>query len=360
MRRKVRLILALGLALALVGSAPVPQDSASPQAKITLAAVGDIMMGNDFPCPELPPEDGKSLFEEAKAIFSKADIAFGNLEGVLGAGGCPAKDTDSSNVYVFRTPTRYAANLQEAGLKVVSLANNHAMDFGDAGKLSTKRALDGAGVKYSSQDGEVAEFDLNGVKVGLIALAFGPPPRSIIHPKSALREIEALAKKYDILVVSVHWGKEGRSAQHTADKNEYFLGEDRGNLVRFAHEAIDRGADLILGHGPHVPKAMEIYQGRLIVYSLGNFCTYKGMSLVDESGYAPLLWVEMDEKGAFLEGRVHSLVQLPPGGPQKDDKGMAFNRIKTLSLEDFPESCPLFVAPDKILPSQTQDKPHDR
>jgi len=279
---------------------------------------------------------------------------------VLGAGGCPEKDIDSSNVYVFRTPTRFAANLPAAGLKVVSLANNHAMDFGYTGKLSTKRALDGAGVKYSSKDGEVAEFDLKGVKLGVIALSFGPPPRSIIHPKSALREIEVLAKKYDILVVSVHWGKEGRSAQHTADKNEYFLGEDRGNLARFAHEAIDGGADLILGHGPHVPRAMEVYQGKLIAYSLGNFCTYKGMSLVDESGYAPLLWVEMNEKGDFLEGRIHSFVQPRPGGPQKDDKGMAFNRIKTLSLEDFPESCPLFVAPDKILPSQTQDKPHDQ
>ncbi|MGA9755466.1 MAG: CapA family protein [Desulfobaccales bacterium] len=360
MRKQVRLILVLGLALALVGSAPVPEDSASPKAKISLAAVGDIMMGNDFPCPELPPEDGKSLFEEAKAIFTQADIAFGNLEGVLGAGGCPAKDVDSSNVYVFRTPPRFAANLHEAGLKVVSVANNHAMDFGYTGKLSTKRALDDAGIKYSGQDGEVAEFDLKGVQLGVIALAFGPPPRSIIHPKSALREIEALAKKYDILVVSVHWGKEGRSAQHTADKNEYFLGEDRGNLVRFAHEAIDRGADLILGHGPHVPRAMEIYQGKLIAYSLGNFCTYKGMNLVDERGYAPLLWVEMNEKGDFVEGRVHSFIQPRPGGPQKDDHGMAFNRIKTLSLEDFPESCPLFVAPDKILPSQSQDKPHDQ
>jgi hypothetical protein len=333
-------------------NAPLPAaiTKPPPDPVITIAAVGDIMMGSTYPAADLPPKDGRGLFKEVAAIFRKADISFGNLEGPLCDGGLTTKNTESSNVFVFRTPPRFAANLKEAGLKVVSLANNHAMDFGYYGKLSTKKALDQAGVKYSGPDEDLAEFTVRGVKIALIALAYGPPPRSIIHPQQALAEIEDLAPKYDLLIVSIHGGREGRAAQHVKDAGEYFLGENRGNLVKFAHDAIDRGAHLVLGHGPHVPRALELYNEHLIAYSLGNFCTYKGMNLDDECGYAPLLWVELDKKGKFLRGKIHSFIQERPGGPQADDEANAFKLMKTLSLEDFPESSPLFVGPDTILP----------
>jgi poly-gamma-glutamate capsule biosynthesis protein CapA/YwtB (metallophosphatase superfamily) len=322
-----------------------PQDQV-----ITIAAVGDIMMGSDFPGSNLPPEDGKLLFKEVADILSKAAISFGNLEGPLCDGGVTIKDMDNSNIFAFRTPARFAANLKAAGLKVVSVANNHAMDFGYYGKSSTQKALKQAGVKYSGQDGDVAEFAVAGVKIALIALSFGPPPRSIVHPQSALAEIAALAKKYDILLVSIHGGREGRWAQHLDCAPEYFLGEARGNLVKFAHDAIDRGAHLVIGHGPHVPRAVEVYQGRLIAYSLGNFCTYKGMNLTGESGYAPLLWVELNKHGEFLRGKIYSFIQYRPGGPQPDEQARAFKLMRTLSLEDFPESCPLFAGTATLLP----------
>ena len=216
--------------------------------------------------------------------------------------------------------------------------------------MSTHKALEKAGVKYSGLDEDVAEFTIRGVKIAIIALSYGPPPRSILYPQKALAEIKALAPKYDLLVVSIHGGREGRSAQHLEDKPEYFLGESRGHLVKFAHDAIDQGADLVLGHGPHVPRALEIYQGRLIAYSLGNFCTYKGMNLDDACGYAPLLWAELNKKGKFLKGRLYSFIQVRPGGPKPDEKNRAFKLMKTLSLEDFPETCPLFVGSETILP----------
>jgi poly-gamma-glutamate capsule biosynthesis protein CapA/YwtB (metallophosphatase superfamily) len=329
---------------------PAPIEKPSADEVITIAAVGDIMMGSDFPEANLPPKDGKSLFKEVKGILSKADISFGNLEGTLCDGGLTSKDTENSNVFVFRTPTKFAANLKDAGLKVVSLANNHAMDFGYYGKLSTKKALDQAGIKHSGPDEDLAEFTIRGVKICLIALSYGPPPRSIIYPQKALAEIEALAPKYDLLIVSIHGGREGRSAQHVKDAPEYFLGESRGNLVKFAHDAIDRGAHLVLAHGPHVPRAVEIYKERLIAYSLGNFCTYKGMNLDEECGYAPLLWVEVNKTGKFLRGKVYSFLQVRPGGPKADEQDLAFKLMKTLSLEDFPETCPLFVGTGTILP----------
>jgi Bacterial capsule synthesis protein PGA_cap len=317
---------------------------------VTLAAVGDIMLGSDFPTPQLPPEDGRGLFDEVRDLFHQTDVSFGNLEGTLCDDGMCAKNTESVNVYSFRTPTRFARTLKDAHFNVLSLANNHSLDFGYIGKLTTKQALKDEGIKFSSKDGELAEFKVRGVRLGLIAVSFGPRPRSIVYPNEVLREIEFLARKYDILLISVHGGKEGKSALRIQDETEYFLDENRGNLVRFARSAIDRGADLVLGHGPHVPRALEVYKGRLIAYSLGNFCTYKGMNLDDERGYAPLLWTELGPAGEFLRGRIHSFVQDRPGGPKRDKQQRALGLIKTLSLKDFPASSPLITASGEVLP----------
>jgi poly-gamma-glutamate capsule biosynthesis protein CapA/YwtB (metallophosphatase superfamily) len=319
---------------------------------ITVTAVGDIMMGTDYPSPKLPKKDGKLLFEESKAILRKADIVFGNLEGPLCDGGSPAKKMKDRESYVFRTPPRFVNNLVDAGFNVVSLANNHAGDFGYEGMASTKKVLDAAGIKYSSKAGEVAEFEINGVKIGLAAFSFGSPPRSIVYPEKALEEIDLLSKKYDLLILSIHGGKEGGTALQTENEFEYFLDEPRGNLIQFAHEAIERGADVVLAHGPHVPRAMEVYQDRLIAYSLGNFCTYRGMSLDKEKGYAPLLWVELGRNGEFKGGKIYSFIQVPPGGPKMDEQGRAYTLIKKLSHEDFRGTSPFFGASEAILPRE--------
>jgi poly-gamma-glutamate capsule biosynthesis protein CapA/YwtB (metallophosphatase superfamily) len=317
---------------------------------ITVAAVGDIMMGTDYPSPKLPEKNGRFLFKEPKEILRKADIVFGNLEGPLCDSGPPVKKVKERESYVFRTPPSFVENLADAGFHVVSLANNHAGDFGHEGMSSTRKVLDAAGIKYSSKAGEVAEFEIKGVRMGLVAFSFGPPPRSIVTPKKLLEEIEHLARKYDVLILSIHGGGEGTAALQTRNEYEHFLDEPRGNLIEFAHEAIQRGADLILGHGPHVPRAIEVYRGRLIAYSLGNFCTYGGISLDKEKGYAPLLWVELGRKGELVRGRIHSFIQMPPGGPKKDEEKRAWALIKKLSQEDFPETSPFFVAPETILP----------
>jgi len=353
MRFKTELILLFLLFLPLRAEISAIEDPSSAPSTITVAAVGDIMMGTDYPLPKLPKKDGRFLFEEAKGFLRKADIVFGNLEGPLYDGDSPAKKVkDVREAYFFRTPPGYVKNLVDAGFSVVSLANNHAGDFGDKGMSSTKKALAAAGIKYSSKAGEVAEFEINGLRIGLVALSFGPPPRSIVYPEKALEEIDLLSKKYDLLILSIHGGKEGGTALRTEDQFEYFLDEPRGNLVQFAHAAIDRGADLILAHGPHVPRALEIYQDRLIAYSLGNFCTYRGMSLDQEKGYAPLLWVELGRDGEFVKGKIFSFIQVPPGAPKRDEKEKAWTLIKKLSEEDFPETSPFFGESETILPRE--------
>jgi len=352
MRFKAQLVLVLLLFLSSQGEVLGNEEPLAVPPGITVAAVGDIMMGTDYPSPKLPKKDGRLLFEEAKGILRKADIVFGNLEGPLTEGGSPARKAKDGESYLFRTPPVFVKNLVDAGFNVVSLANNHAGDFGYQGMSSTKKVLNGAGIKVSSKAGEVAEFEINGLSIGLIALSFGPPPRSILYPEKALEEIGLLSQKYDLLILSIHGGKEGETALRTENEFEYFLDEPRGNLVQFAHEAIERGADLILAHGPHVPRAIEIYRDRLIAYSLGNFCTYRGMSLDKEKGYAPLLRVELGRNGEFVKGKIFSFIQLPPGSPKKDEEERAWTLIKKLSQEDFPESSPLFGASETILPRE--------
>jgi poly-gamma-glutamate capsule biosynthesis protein CapA/YwtB (metallophosphatase superfamily) len=353
MRFKTELVLLSLLLFPFEADILANEDPLPTPPVITVAAVGDIMMGTDYPMSKLPKKDGRFLFEEAKGFLRKADIVFGNLEGPLYDGDAPAKKVkDVTGAYFFRTPPRYVENLVDAGFSVVSLANNHAGDFGDKGMSSTKKILAAAGIKYSSKAGEVAEFEIHGLKLGLAAFSFGPPPRSIIYPEQALEEIDLLSKKYDLLILSIHGGKEGGTALRTANEFEYFLDEPRGNLIQFAHEAIERGADLILVHGPHVPRAVEIYQDRLIAYSLGNFCTYRGMSLDKEKGYAPLLWVELGRDGEFTRGKIFSFIQVPPGAPKRDEKERAWALIKKLSEEDFPETSPFFGESGTILPRE--------
>ena len=96
-----------------------------------------------------------------------------------------------------------------------------------------------------------------------------------------------LAATHDIVIVSFHGGAEGNGAEMLPFAREIFAGEDRGNVVEFAHAMVDAGADLVLGHGPHVVRPMELYRDRLIAYSLGNFATYYGISVEGIRGIAP-------------------------------------------------------------------------
>jgi len=306
------------------------------------------MMGSDYPTPRLPRQGGRDLLSRAAPVFKAADLALANLEGPLLEGGEPAKVAAEGKNYLFRTPTSFAANLKAAGVSMVSLANNHALDFGRPGLLSTKRALTRAGVAFSSKGGEIAEFQVRGLRVGILSLSFGAPPRSIVYPAEALKEIALAAGRYDILILSIHAGAEGRGALHVVPGMERFLDEPRGDLHRFAHDAINRGAALVIAHGPHVPRALELYRGRLIAYSLGNFATYSGVSIVGESGYAPILTAELAPDGAFLKGAIHSFVQKPSAGPSPDSRRRALHLMQRLSAEDFPDSPLCFGAGGEV------------
>jgi poly-gamma-glutamate capsule biosynthesis protein CapA/YwtB (metallophosphatase superfamily) len=315
--------------------------------RVTVAGAGDIMLGTDFPDNHLPDDDGVGFLAAVSPLLSGADITFGNLEGVLLDGGKPAKKCNNPKAcYMFRSPTRYAEYLKTAGFDIMSLANNHARDFGEAGRDSSMAALDRVGILHSGREGEIASWQENGLRIAMIA--FSPTVNSwpLLSIDIATEAVSNLAGVHDIIIVSFHGGAEGfDGAEHIGFGMEYAYGEARGDVVRFAHAVIEAGADLVLGHGPHVPRAMELYNDRLIVYSLGNFATYYGISVTGAKGYAPVVIARLDGYGRFLDGELHSNIQIRPGGPQPDPKQNALRFIRQLTLTDFPQGNLIF-SPD--------------
>jgi poly-gamma-glutamate capsule biosynthesis protein CapA/YwtB (metallophosphatase superfamily) len=346
--------LALGLAL-LAGCAaqppakpPVPPASEpgreapgplppSTHAGLTLAAVGDIMPGTDFPENILPDDDGLSFFDAVASLLSAPDITFGNFEGVLLDGGEPVKQCTNKKIcFLFRTPTRYARYLKIAGFDVMSLANNHARDFGEDGRSSSMAALAAEGIHTSGREGTVASFVANGRRVAMVAFAPNVGSNSLNDPQIGLPLVTELAAKHDIVIVSFHGGAEGNGAEVLPFAREIFAGEDRGNVVEFAHSMIDAGADIVLGHGPHVVRPLELYRDRLIAYSLGNFATYYGISVEGIRGIAPILFATLDAEGKFVTGRVEPTIQIRPAGPASDPAKGAIKQLQRLTTAAFP------------------------
>ena len=303
---------------------------------ITVKAVGDIMLGSAYPDEsDLPPHGGARLLRDATPVLRSADLTFGNLEGPLCDNGASTKSGPRS--YAFRVPTRYGRHLQAAGFDVLSLANNHASDFGAAGRKSTRAVLDKLGIGHAGGDKNDADVRVvNYVRVTTLAFATNAVSLNLNDVAGARAAVAKAARDADIVIVSFHGGGEGAGYQHVARGPETYLGESRGDLRRFARAVVDAGADLVLGHGPHVVRGMEVYKGRLIAYSLGNFATYGKFGLSGPTGLSLILEARVSsESGAFLGGRIHPFRQVKPGGPKRDPSGAVLPVIARLSKQDF-------------------------
>ncbi len=305
--------------------------------EVTVAAVGDLMLGTDFPEDRLPDDDGAGQLTAAGPWLRAADIAFGNLEGVLMDGGEPVKACkNASACYLFRSPQRFARTFADAGFTALSLANNHAYDFGRPGRTASMAALDSVGIHHSGRAGELASWKIGEARIAMVAFAPFKESWPMLDQTSAVAVVSGLAVGHDIVIVSFHGGAEGVDAARIPFSTERYYGEDRGNVVEFARAMIDAGADLLLGHGPHVPRAVELYRDRFIAYSLGNFATWWGISIANEKGYAPLLSLKLDGNGRFLGGEVVSFVQGRPEGPRLDPANRAAVMTGELTAADFP------------------------
>jgi poly-gamma-glutamate capsule biosynthesis protein CapA/YwtB (metallophosphatase superfamily) len=302
---------------------------------ISIIGVGDIMLGTNYPSTQyLPRNQGKNLMNEVNHILTDADITFGNLEGTILDKGKTIKNC--KNCYAFRMPEFLTDNLITAGFDVMSIANNHVRDFGQTGINNTMRVLEKLGIYAAGIENklESVTFEKEGVKYGFAAFAPNIGTVKITNIPHAEEIVRQLAKTSDIVIVSFHGGAEGTAHQRVKRKTEIFYGENRGNVHQFSHAVIDAGADIVFGHGPHVTRAVEVYNDRFIAYSLGNFCTYGRFSLRGETKIAPIIKVNVDRQGRFIEAKITPIVQIKNDRVKIDTSKRAISTIQRLTRLD--------------------------
>ncbi len=307
---------------------------------LTIIGTGDIMLGTNYPSESyLPPgQDCSPILRPVHEVLQSGDLLFGNLEGVFcPEGGTPKTCRDLSKCYVFRMPEHFLSCILEAGYDVLSVANNHVNDFGPVGRASTAAMLDSAGIAFAGFETHPwSLFEKDGVIYGFAAFAPNQGTMNLKDYKRASAITAMLDSIADVVIISFHGGGEGKEHQHVIRGDEYYLGENRGNVYQFAHLMVDAGADIVFGHGPHVTRALELYADRIICYSLGNFATYGRFNLSGPNGIAPIVKLRVDRQGSFLEGEVISVYQAGEGGPRLDPTDRALARLKELTETDFP------------------------
>jgi len=236
---------------------------------IVLVAVGDLLLGGSAGAT-LQAQGNAYPFAATASLLRGADIAVANLEAPLTDGGAPVAD----KTFTFRVPMRSAAAIEAAGIDVLTLANNHLGDYGPQGVLDTRAALAAAGLHATGAGKDLAEARRPTAiagrhgSVGFLAYSNTLPTdfyATASRPGTApgwpalfRADIERLKRYVDYVVVSFHWGAEKMTAPKDYQR-------------QYARLAIDAGADVVLGHHPHVLQGAEWYKGRIIFYSLGNY-----------------------------------------------------------------------------------------
>ncbi|HXL96540.1 MAG TPA: CapA family protein [Streptosporangiaceae bacterium] len=323
-------LLAVLSSTAVDGRAAVPAraaaggSTATAAASVTIAAVGDTMLGDT---PDLPPDPGTYLKAVEPVLDQGAGIVFGNLEGTLTtatAGKCGPAGHPSSDCYAFRDPPGYGRYLKQAGFTILNDANNHSMDFGAAGRAQTVAAIHAAGMAQTGLPGEITVVRDHGVKVAFVAFAPYAYDADLLDVTAARSLIKRAAREAALVVVYMHAGAEGAAADHVTGREEYYLGEDRGNPEAFAHMAIDAGASLVIASGPHVLRGMQFYKGHLIAYSLGNFAGYGNFATDGDLDMSVILHVTLSATGRFESARIYPIQFTGTGRPVPGGAAIAF------------------------------------
>lgn len=332
---------------------------------VRVCAGGDVTLGTNLdttwtermsqwlkrPVPALPRAD--VLLRPLRSLLSDADIVLVNVEGAIGTGPVetPKCAPDSKGCFALRQPSSTAAALRRLsrhGRVVGNVANNHARDAGADGLTQSVALLTHAGVYVTGMDTLATPVvTRNGDTVAFLGFSIsnGPDPRDIDAVK---RHVARAAARYPLLVVTMHMGAEGRGAQRTRDTTEVYLDEHRGNPVAFAHTAADAGARLVVGHGPHVVRAIEWRNESLIAYSLGNLVTYGPFSLREPLNRGAILCARLDAKGRVIEAHLRPTKQRAPGRVSADRSSRAVILADSLTRLDFPDSGAVLVTEAEV------------
>lgn len=320
--------------------------------KVKVAIVGHVMVATDGEHGRYhPPDNGLGLVDEVAALMKDADLRLGNLAAPISNRGTVKQGVDNDRRWAFRTPPRYAAMLDALGLDVVLAANNHVFDYGPLAYEDTLQTLDTLGIGHVGRVDEVVRRRINGVRVAIIGFTQPYQPEFQSHHDIELagEKVAALTSRNDVIIALVHGGGEGREYRYIRKGKEYAGREYRGQIVKLARHLVDRGADLVIGFGSHMPRSMELYDGKLIAYALGNFLTYGPFDLKLPNNLSAILEVEFTRAGRISAARLDPVRLVYPGVPRPDDRNWAISYIRRISKVDFKTSAPVIADDGTIL-----------
>jgi poly-gamma-glutamate capsule biosynthesis protein CapA/YwtB (metallophosphatase superfamily) len=303
---------------------------------LTIKAVGDIVAGTNYPDYRLPANPNQLLPNSVRNLLQDSDILFGNYESTLTNHPYSSKDVSKGMVFAFRSPPEYSKLFSQVGFDVMSVANNHAMDFGLVGFQDTIKNLNSAGVKAVGAKNQIVYSQVKNIPVAWIGFCFYDYCNKVQDIGKAQALVKQARQNAKIVIISMHVGSEGKDALNVRNQTEFFYGENRGNSLQFARAMVDSGADLILGHGPHVPRAVEVYKGKLIAYSLGNFLGYKTFSTTGDKGKSMILEAMLNQDGDFVSGKIISIQLDKQGIPQVDKYNQTSKLVNLLTKNNFP------------------------
>jgi poly-gamma-glutamate capsule biosynthesis protein CapA/YwtB (metallophosphatase superfamily) len=298
---------------------------------VTITWVGDLTFGT---LNAWPPAGTGSLLRGVRSHL-RSDLTMGNLESVLGTLPMYKCRPHEKECFQFEAPVDTARDLKRDGFAAVNVANNHTLDAGDPGVVSTDAALRAARLKWTGRPGQITYLTRNGIKIALLGFAPWPYDADALDIRSAKALVRYAKRHAQVVIVLEHLGGEGDSYRHVQPGEEYFLGQDRGDSIAFTHGVINAGADLVMGSGPHVLRGFQWYRGHLIAYSLGNFCGYYTVGLDTYTSISAILHVTLGSNGQYIRGSVTPVQLVGAGTPQVDHQGTAISYINALSRDDF-------------------------
>lgn len=305
---------------------------------ISIKAVGDIVAGTNFPDYRLPKNPDILFSQAVRQQLQGADVLFGNYESTLTNHPHSTKNVGRGMVFAFRSPPSYGKLFAQVGFNVMSIANNHSFDFGTRGFQDTVASLKSVDITPIGEKNKIIYTQVKGIPVAWIGFCFYEYCNTVQNIPTGKKLVQTAKQNADIVIVSMHVGAEGNNALNVKNKTEIFYGENRGNSLQFARAMVDAGTDLVLGHGPHVPRAMEVYNNKLIAYSLGNFLGYRTFSTTGAKGKSLILEAKINQDGDFLGGKIVPLQLNRQGIPQVDNSGQTISLVRNLTKTDFPKT----------------------
>jgi poly-gamma-glutamate capsule biosynthesis protein CapA/YwtB (metallophosphatase superfamily) len=319
-----------GLSASLLFVLPGPSTAAEKQPYgLTVTAVGDVRITAALI---------NAHSEELKKIHLKGDVVFANFEGLIG-------DPVFSDPWKFSVPPQAAEVMRKMGINAVSMANNHSLDLGEKAYRETASTLLRNGFWVTGGNEQEIVARIRDHRVRVIAFSFVSPHNNVNEP--AAIPASFTKEPGEILIISAHMGGENPQGSWIPGTMEYFGDEQRGDVIAFSHRCIDAGADLVLGHSPHLPRGIELYKGKLIVYSLGNFAfDYPGASFHPHApGYS--ISVDLNTDGSFRCARIHSY-DLRQGVPVPDRSERAYRMIRDLALRNLKQTTLAFPGNGRV------------